>query len=295
MEDINELRRLAAEMRKTILRMTNKAGAGHVGGSLSELEILTALYFSVMNIDPKNPQWPDRDRFILSKGHASPGFYTVLATRGYFPPSLLDSFDSCDSKLQAHPDMHKCPGVDFSTGSLGQGISVGLGMAIAAEKQKKDFTVFVLIGDGEAQEGQVWEALMYASANWVKRIVFIFDANNVQLASINAAGTDADALVRKLEGFGIKTIDVNGHDFNKLLPALEEAAQISKKSPVAIVARTVKGKGISFMEGTFQWHGKAPNDKELVLALGELENGTSRGTSSTASRGTSSAASRGEK
>ena len=268
-----ELRELTTEMRRTILRMTNKAGAGHVGGSLSELEILTALYFSVMNIDPKNPQWPDRDRFILSKGHASPGFYTVLATRGYFPLSLLDTFDNCDSKLQAHPDMHKCPGVDFSTGSLGQGVSVGLGMAMAAEKQKKDFTVFVLIGDGEAQEGQVWEALMYAAANWVKRIVFIFDANNVQLASINAAGTDADALVRKLEGFDMVTLDADGHALDKLIPALEEAVQISKEGPVALVARTTKGKGISFMEGTFQWHGKAPNDKELALALGELENG----------------------
>jgi len=271
--DINELQKLTTEMRKTILRMTNRAGAGHVGGSLSELEILAALYFNVMKIDPKNPGWPDRDRFVLSKGHATPGYYTVLATRGYFPKSLLDTFDECDSKLQAHPDMHKCPGVDFSTGSLGQGISAGLGMAMAAEKQNKDFTVFVLIGDGEAQEGQVWEALMYAAANWVKRIVFIFDANNVQLASINKAGTDADALIRKLEGFDIVTLDTDGNDLSSLIPALEEAVLISRDGPAAVVARTIKGKGISFMEGTYQWHGRAPNDKELALALGELENG----------------------
>ena len=271
--DINELRRLTTEMRKTILRMTNHAGAGHVGGSLSELEILAALYFYIMNIDPKNPLWPERDRFILSKGHATPGYYTVLAHRGYFPMNLLDTFDNCDSKLQAHPDMHKCPGVDFSTGSLGQGISIGLGMALAAEKQRRDYTVFVLVGDGEAQEGQVWEALMYAAANWVKHIVFIFDANDVQLASINKAGTDADALVRKLEGFDIVTLDVNGNDLNVLIPMLEEAVNISRDGPVAVVARTTKGKGVSFMEGTYQWHGKAPNNEELALALGELEHG----------------------
>jgi len=273
-KDIDSLRKLTTEMRKTILRMTNKAGAGHVGGSLSELEILTALYFSIMKIDPQNPLWPDRDRFILSKGHATPGYYTALAYRGYFPMNLLDTFDSCDSKLQAHPDMHKCPGVDYSTGSLGQGISIGLGMAVAAEKQCKDYTVFVLIGDGEAQEGQVWEALMFAAANWIKHIVFIFDANNVQLASINKAGTDADALIRKLEGFDIVALDVeNGNDLNVLIPLLDEAVNISRDGPVAVVARTTKGKGVSFMEGTFQWHGRAPNNEELAQALGELENG----------------------
>ena len=263
-------------MRKTVLRMTNKAGAGHVGGSLSELEILCALYFCIMKIDPKNPQWPERDRFVLSKGHASPGYYTVLATRGYFPPDLLDTFDSCDSKLQAHPDMHKCPGVDFSTGSLGQGVSVALGMAAAAEKLHKDFTVFVLIGDGEAQEGQVWEALMFAASNKVKQIVFIFDANNVQLGSINTAGTDADALVRKIKGFDIATLDVNGNDLDVLIPALKEAVQISKGGPAAVVARTVKGKGVSFMEGNFKWHGMAPNNEELAKALQELDNGEQR-------------------
>lgn len=271
--DIDSLRLLATEMRKTVLRMTNKAGAGHVGGSLSEIEILAALYNRIMKIDPENPLWPERDRFILSKGHSTPGYYTALAYRGYFPLSVLDSFDSCDSTLQAHPDMHKCPGVDFSTGSLGQGVSVALGMAVAAEKQKKDFTVFVLIGDGEAQEGQVWEALMFAAANWVKRIIFIFDANNVQLASDNTAGTDADALVRKLEGFDIVTLDVKGNDLDALVPVLEEAVRISMDGPVALVARTVKGKGVSFMEGKYQWHGRAPTNKELEEALGELSGG----------------------
>ena len=268
---INELTDMAPQMRKTVLCMTHRAGAGHVGGSLSEIEILSALYFRIMNIDPENPSWEERDRFILSKGHASPGYYTVLAYRGYFPLDLLDTFDECDSKLQAHPDMHKCPGVDYSVGSLGQGVSVGLGMAVAAAAQNKQWTVFVLIGDGEAQEGQVWEALMYASANRVKRIVFIFDANDVQLASRNVAGTDADALTRKLQGFNLVTFDTDGHNFNFLVPALEEAVKASKEGPVAVVARTVKGKGVSFMEGTFEWHGKAPNTDELARALDELE------------------------
>ena len=269
--NIDQLQNLAAEMRKTVLRMTNRAGAGHVGGSLSEIEILTALYFCVMKIDPQNPSWPGRDRFVLSKGHASPGYYTVLAYRGYFTLSLLDNFDTCDSPLQAHPDMHKCPGVDYSTGSLGQGISVALGMAIAAEKLKKNVTVFTLVGDGEAQEGQVWEALMFAAANKVKNIVFIFDANNVQLASANTAGTDTDALIRKLKGFDIVTLDTEGNNFSMLIPALEEAAELSKAGPVAIAARTVKGKGVSFMEGNYKWHGIAPNNEELEKALSELE------------------------
>ena len=272
-KDIKTLHQLALDMRKTILRMTNHAGAGHVGGSMSEIEILTVLYFCIMKIDPAKPDWPERDRFILSKGHSTPGYYTALAYRGYFPIDLLDTFDNCDSKLQAHPDMHKCPGVDYSTGSLGQGISVALGMAVAIEKQHRDSTVFVLIGDGEAQEGQVWEALMFAAANRVKHIVFIFDANNVQLAADNKAGTDADALIRKLDGFDIVTLDVNGNDLDELLPELEEAVQISKDGPVAVVARTVKGKGVSFMEGSYKWHGKAPNNDELALALNELENG----------------------
>ena len=271
--EINNLTKLANEMRKTVLRMTNRAGAGHVGGSLSEMEILTALYFCVMKIDPKNPQWPERDRFVLSKGHSSPGYYTVLAQRGYFSPELLDNFDNCGSPLQSHPDMHKCPGVDYSTGSLGQGISVALGMAIAAEKLKKSFKVFTLVGDGEAQEGQVWEALMYAAANKVKNIVFIFDANNVQLASANTAGTDADALIRKLKGFDITTFDTDGNNFTALIPALEEAAAACGSAPAAVVARTVKGKGVSFMEGNFKWHGIAPNSEELEKALSELDGG----------------------
>jgi transketolase len=167
--------------------------------------------------------------------------------------------------------MHKCPGVDYSTGSLGQGVSVALGMALAAEKLNKGFTVFTLVGDGEAQEGQVWEALMFAAANTVKNIVFIFDANNVQLAGKNTAGTDADSLIRKLKGFDITAIDADGHDFAKLVPAMEEAAASCRSGPVALVCRTVKGKGVSFMEGNHKWHGIAPNNEELEKALQELE------------------------
>ncbi|MDR1596947.1 MAG: transketolase [Treponema sp.] len=268
--EIAELEELGAEMRKTVLRMTNRAGMGHVGGSLSEIEILTALYFSIMRIDPANPRWKNRDRFILSKGHASPGYYTVLAYRGFFPLETLNTFDSCGTILQSHPDMHKCPGVDYSTGSLGQGISVALGMAVAAGIYKKNHTVFVLVGDGEAQEGQVWEALMWAAANWTKHLVIIFDANNVQLAGKNTCGTDADALLRKLRGFDMVALEADGHDFASLLPVMKEAVDLSVEGPIAIVARTVKGKGISFMEGKFQWHGKAPDDAELVLALAEI-------------------------
>jgi transketolase len=275
MENINQLNEMVREMRKTVLRMTNHAKAGHVGGSLSELEILAALYFRIMRINPENPSWKERDRFILSKGHATPGYYTVLAYRGYFPMEILDTFDSCGSSLQAHPDMHKCPGVDYSTGSLGQGLSIGIGMSLAAEKQNHTFTVYVLVGDGEAQEGQIWEALMYMAAHHVKRIVCIFDANNVQLADINNAGTTANELSKKLKGFDLPVLESNGHDLKSVIDVLREASDISKNGPVAVVARTIKGKGISFMEGTHLWHGRAPNDEELAIALTELEGGNS--------------------
>jgi transketolase len=174
------LKETAKEIRKTILKMTNRAGAGHVGGSLSETDILTALYFSVMNIDPQNPQWEGRDRFILSKGHSTPGYYATLAHRGYFPLDVLNTFDEVDSKLQAHPDMHKCPGVDYSTGSLGQGLSIGVGIAEGARLKRRSFHTFVLIGDGESQEGQIWEAAMYAGVRKVKKLIAIIDNNRVR-------------------------------------------------------------------------------------------------------------------
>ena len=269
----NPLAQKAKEFRKTILKTTNHAKNGHVGGSLSEVEILTALYFSVMRIDPSNPSWEDRDRFILSKGHATPGFYTVLAASGYFDPDILKTFDETGSILQAHPDMRKCPGVDYSTGSLGQGLSVGIGMALGGAKRGKDFKTFVLLGDGESQEGQVWEALMFAGAYQVKNLIAIFDYNKVQLSCTMENSVNIHPLAQKLEAFRWKVFEVDGHDIDAVEKVLKTAAAESAGGPVAVIAHTVKGKGVSFMENKYQWHGKAPNDTELAVALSELEGG----------------------
>lgn len=263
----------ANNFRKIILKTANHVGNGHVGGSLSEVDILTALYFSVMHIDPSKPTWEERDRFILSKGHASPGYYTVLSGRGYFDTELLKTFDETDSTLQAHPDMHKCPGVDYSTGSLGQGLSIGIGIALGGAKRGKDFKTFVLIGDGESQEGQVWEALMFAGANKVKNLVAIFDYNKVQLSSSMLDNVNVDPLPQKVAAFNWKVVEVDGHDMDALEKTLKAAAADSANGPVAVIAHTVKGKGVSFMENKFEWHGKAPNDAQLAAAIAELEGG----------------------
>lgn len=269
-EDLRFLKETAREGREAILKTTHHAKNGHVGGSLSEIDILTALYFKVMRIDPKRPDWEERDRFLLSKGHASPGFYVTLAKRGYFDMEVLDSFDGIDSKLQAHPDMHKCPGVDYSTGSLGQGLSIGIGMAEGGRLQNKSYTTFVLIGDGEAQEGQVWEALMYAGANRVKNLVAIFDYNKVQLSCPIQESVDLAPLPEKLQAFHWTVLEANGNAMEEICPALQRAKELSVEGPVAVVAHTIKGCGVSFMENKYQWHGKAPNDEELRLALAEL-------------------------
>lgn len=271
--DISFLNEKAKEFRKVILKTTNHAGMGHVGGSLSEVDILTALYYSVMNIDPSNPDWEARDRFILSKGHASPGFYTVLAGRGYFEEALLETFDEIDTKLQAHPDMHKCPGVDYSTGSLGQGLSVGIGIALGGARRGKNFKTFVLLGDGECQEGQVWEAMMFAGANQVKNLVAIIDYNKVQLSSTMEENVNIHPLAEKISSFRWKVTEVDGHDMEALNQALHTAAVDSAAGPVAVVAHTIKGKGVSFMENKCEWHGKAPDDEQLTAALKEIEGG----------------------
>jgi len=269
----NPLTEKANNFRKIILKMTNHVGNGHVGGSLSEVDILTALYFSVMRLDPSNPKWEERDRFILSKGHASPGYYTVLSGRGYFDPELLKTFDETDSILQAHPDMHKCPGVDFSTGSLGQGLSIGIGIALGGIKREKCFKTFVLVGDGESQEGQVWEALMFAGASKVKNIIAIFDYNKVQLSSTMCDNVNIFPLPQKLSAFNWNVLEVDGHDMDALEETLKAAAAVSINGPVAVIAHTVKGKGVSFMENKYEWHGKAPNDAQLAAALDELGGG----------------------
>jgi transketolase len=259
------------QLRKDILCMTNRAKNGHVGGSLSEIDILAVLYHNVMNIDPQDPGKPDRDRFILSKGHASPGYYVTLADRGYFDKSVLDTFDETDSSLQAHPDMFKCPGVDYSTGSLGQGLSVGIGIALGAEARKQAFSTFVLIGDGECQEGQVWEALMYAGVRGIRNLIAVIDYNGVQLSSTMIDNVDISPLREKLAAFRWKVLNVDGHNIAALDAALHEAKKQATLGPVAVVARTIKGKGVSFMEHQYAWHGKAPNDEELQRALKELE------------------------
>ncbi len=269
-EIISELECHAKELRYLILKTIHNAGAGHTGGSLSMTEIMTCLYFNIMNIDPKNPSDLDRDRFILSKGHSTPGFYSTLAHRGFFPEAELATFDQTNSRLQAHPDMHKCPGVDYSSGSLGQGLSIGIGMALGGRAAGRDFNTYVVLGDGESQEGQVWEAAMYAGANKVKGIVAIVDYNKVQLAARTAETLDLEPLDQKWKAFKWNVLQCDGNNMEAMLDTLKQAAGICREGPVVIMAHTVKGKGVSFMEGRFQWHGKAPNKDEFEKALGEL-------------------------
>jgi transketolase len=245
---------------------------GHTGGSLSETDILTALFFRVMRNRDTATVRVDRDRFILSKGHSTPGYYATLALRGYFPLETLNTFDSLGSILQGHPDMHKTPGVDMSSGSLGQGLSCGIGIQLAAAKTPAmgDCHTFVLMGDGEVQEGQVWEAALYAGAKRVPGIIGIIDMNGVQLASNTDEAVNLEPIVDKWRAFGWTVLETDGHAMGPLVAALEKARELAADGPVMVVARTVKGKGVSFMEGKHEWHGKAPNDKEFELAMKEL-------------------------
>jgi len=268
--EISKLKQVAVDLRYLILKTTYTAGAGHTGGSLSMVEIMTGLYFKVMDIDPEQPLMEGRDRFILSKGHSTPGYYSTLALRGFFPKSELLTFDQVGSILQAHPDMHKCPGVDYSTGSLGQGLSIGIGMALGGEAAGKRFNTFVLLGDGESQEGQVWEAAMYAGSNKVRRLIAIVDYNKVQLAARTAETLDLEPLDQKWKAFNWTVLQCNGNKIEEVLSSLDQAVLLSQKGPVVILAHTIKGKGISFMEDRFEWHGKAPNKEELTRALVEL-------------------------
>ncbi len=269
---VAELAVQAKAVRRLILQTTHHAGMGHTGGSLSEADILTALFFRVLrNRDLVTPR-PDRDRFILSKGHASPGYYATLALRGYFPLAALDTFDSLGSILQAHPDMHKTPGVDMSSGSLGQGLSCAIGIALAAARTPAmgNCKTFVLMGDGEQQEGQVWEAALYAGARQLPGLVAIIDLNGVQLASTTADAVSVEPLADKWRAFGWSVLETDGHAMQGLVDTLEKAREMAADGPVAVVARTVKGKGVSFMEGQYEWHGKAPNDREFALSMKEI-------------------------
>ncbi|HJO93876.1 MAG TPA: transketolase [Victivallales bacterium] len=268
--DITELKKTALNIRKQIINLTADKGVGHTGGSLSETDILTTLYFEIMNVDPEYPKMENRDRFILSKGHSTPGFYSTLAERGFFPKKNLNEFDEIGSMLQGHPCMHKTPGVDMSSGSLGQGVSVGIGMSLAKEKFGLDFKTFVLMGDGEQAEGQIWEAAMYAGANKVKDLIGIVDYNKVQLCGTVSDILEVGPLNEKWKAFGWQVLECDGHNLQELVSYLNKAKELSDNGPVVLIAHTVKGKGVSFMENKFQWHGKAPNEEERQKALREL-------------------------
>lgn len=267
--DVPELKEMARTIRQDIVKMVHAAGSGHPGGSLSATEIVTALYFNVLNLDPANPKWKGRDRFVLSKGHCCPVLYSALARRGFIDIADLDTLRKFGSKLQGHPDMHKCPGVEMSAGSLGNGFGCAVGMAIAAKVRNEDHKVFVLLGDGECQEGSVWEAAMCGAHHKLKNLVAIVDVNRMQILDTTDKVMKIEPLADKWRSFGWKVLEIDGHDMAEVLDTLNYAKSID--GPVAILAATVKGKGVSFMEDVVKWHGAAPNDKELGLALSEIE------------------------
>jgi transketolase len=266
---LDELKKMAGTIRCDIIEMTCTAAAGHPGGSLSVTDIVTALYFRVMRIDPANPQWPDRDRFILSKGHACPAWYSALAERGYFDKKHLSTLRKLGSLLQGHPDMHKCPGIDMSTGSLGQGISAGLGMALAGRLKKKDYHVWVVVGDGECQEGSVWEAAMAAPKWKLDNFTIIIDRNHLQNDFCVEDVMPVEPLADKLRAFNWYVETIDGNSMEQVVAALEAASE-RKGVPTAILAETIKGKGVSFMENVADWHGKAPCASEADQALSEI-------------------------
>ena len=264
-----ELQKTAVEVRKGIVEGVHSAKAGHPGGSLSAADIFTYLYFEEMNIDPKNPKDPDRDRFVLSKGHTAPGLYSVLANRGYFPVEDLLTLRHTGSYLQGHPDMKHIPGVDMSSGSLGQGLSAACGMALGAKQAKKDYRVYALCGDGEIQEGQIWEAAMFAGFRKLDNLCVIVDNNNLQIDGPIDEVCSPYPIDKKFEAFNFHVINIDGNDFDQIKAAFDEA-KATKGMPTAIIAHTVKGKGVSFMENNVGWHGKAPNDEEFAIAMEDL-------------------------
>ena len=265
-----ELMKTANEIRKGIVTALHSAKAGHPGGSLSATEIFTYLYFEEMNVDPKDPKKADRDRFVLSKGHTAPGLYSTLAQKGFFPKEDLVTLRHTGSYLQGHPDMKHIPGVDMSSGSLGQGISAAVGMAIAGKLDNADYRVYTLLGDGEIQEGQVWEASMLAAHRKLDNLVVIVDNNNLQIDGAITEVNSPYPIDKKFEAFNFHVINIDGNDFDQIDAAFKEAKTV-KGQPTAIIAKTVKGKGVSFMENQVGWHGKAPNDEEYKIAMDELE------------------------
>ena len=265
-----ELSKIANEVRKGVIKSTHAAKSGHPGGSLSVTDIMTYLYFEEMNVDPQNPQWADRDRLVLSKGHVAPALYATLAEKGFFPKEDLLTLRHVGSYLQGHPDMKGVPGVDMSSGSLGQGVSCAAGMALAAKLDNKDYRVYAITGDGEIEEGQIWEAAMFAGFRKLDNLVVIVDNNNLQIDGAIDEVCSPYPIDKKFEAFNFHTIVIDGNNFDEIRAALKEARE-TKGMPTAIIARTVKGKGVSFMENNVGWHGKGPNDEECKNALEELE------------------------
>ena len=271
-----DLQSKAVQVRRLILQAVHKAAGGHVGGPLSMVEIALALYFKMMRVDPKNPQWPDRDRYILSKGHSCIALYAVLALRGYFPVEEVYTFDAINSRMQGHPDMTKTPGIDMASGSLGAGASPALGMALGARRLGKDFHTWLHLGDGEIQEGQVWEMAWVASYSNVDNLTAIVDYNHVQQfgfprdANLKRRFNPISQVPEKWRAFGWNVLECDGHDFDQLIPAMEQA-KATKGKPTCIVAHTIKGKGISFMENDFNWHAKVPTKEELEKSMAELD------------------------
>ena len=265
---LDEFKAIARGLRRDVVEMTFAAGSGHPGGSLSEIDILTALYLGAMRHDPQNPAWPDRDRFILSKGHACPGLYAVLARCGYFPQQELSTFRTINSRLQGHAHT-MTPGVEMNSGSLGQGLSFAVGTALAANLDKKGHRVYALLGDGECDEGQVWEAAMSAAHYGLDNLTAFVDRNRIQNDRFTSEVMELEPLADKWRAFGWNTLDIDGHDISQVLDAIAEAKK-THGQPTVIIARTVKGKGVSFMENNPDFHGRAPNKEEYELAMGEL-------------------------
>ena len=264
-----ELQKTAVEVRKGIIEAVHSAKSGHPGGSLSAADIFTYLYFEEMNIDPKAPKKEGRDRFVLSKGHTAPGYYSALAHRGFFPVEDLKTLRKVGSYLQGHPDRKHIPGVDMSSGSLGQGVSAAVGMALSAKMSGEDYRTYTLLGDGEIQEGQVWEAAMFAGARKLDNLVLIVDNNGLQIDGNIADVCSPYPIDKKFEAFNFHVINIDGNDFKQIAAAFAEARQ-TKGMPTAIIAKTVKGKGVSFMENQVSWHGPAPNDEQYEIAMEEL-------------------------
>lgn len=265
----DELKEMAVHVRRDIVEMIARVNSGHPGGSLSAADIVTALYFNVMNHDPKNPHWEDRDRFILSKGHACPVLYSCMARTGYFPYDELKTLRQINSRIQGHPEVRKLPGIEASTGSLGQGLSIGIGLAEGAKVQGKDYRTYVLTGDGELDEGQIWEAALYCGHKKVDNLVVIVDYNKQQLDGWVKDIMPLDPLGDKWKSFDWEVIEIDGHDMNQILDAFAKAETVKGK-PTVIIANTIKGKGVSFMENNLEFHGAAPNKDQLEQALKEL-------------------------